>query len=51
MKEGKWRVVGGWYMQHDCVMPCGETFIRQIETGIKYFIEKISIRPHSERKN
>ncbi len=45
VKEGKWRIMGGWYLQPDCVMPCGESFIRQIETGTKYFLEKFGVRP------
>lgn len=45
VKEGKWRIMGGWYLQPDCVMPCGESFIRQIETGINYFKEKFGVRP------
>ena len=45
VKEGKWHIMGGWYLQPDCVMPCGESFIRQIETGTKYFIEKFGVRP------
>ncbi len=45
VKEGKWRIMGGWYLQPDCVMPCGESFIRQIETGIKYFKEKFGVKP------
>lgn len=45
VKEGKWRIMGGWYLQPDCVMPCGESFIRQIETGITYFKEKFGVRP------
>lgn len=45
VKEGKWRIMGGWYLQPDCVMPCGESFIRQIETGTEYFKEKFGVRP------
>ncbi|MBQ2841664.1 MAG: alpha-mannosidase [Clostridia bacterium] len=45
VKEGKWHIMGGWYLQPDCVMPCGESFIRQIETGINYFKEKFGVRP------
>ena len=45
VKEGKWRIMGGWYLQSDCVMPCGESFIRQIETGVNYFKEKFGVRP------
>ncbi len=45
VREGKWRIMGGWYLQPDCVMPCGESFIRQIETGTKYFKEKFGVKP------
>ncbi|MBQ7837480.1 MAG: alpha-mannosidase [Clostridia bacterium] len=45
VKKGKWRIMGGWYLQPDCVMPCGESFIRQIETGTKYFMEKFGVKP------
>ncbi|MBR2868355.1 MAG: alpha-mannosidase [Clostridia bacterium] len=47
VKEGKWRIMGGWYLQPDCVMPCGESFIRQIETGLSYFKEKFGVRPYT----
>ena len=33
VNEGKWRIMGGWYLQPDCTMPCAVSFIRQIETG------------------
>ncbi|MBO5361239.1 MAG: alpha-mannosidase [Clostridia bacterium] len=45
VKQGKWHIMGGWYLQPDCVMPCGESFIRQIETGRKYFKEKFGVTP------
>ena len=44
VKEGKWKIVGGWYLQPDCVMPSGESLIRQIETGNRYFEEKFGIK-------
>lgn len=44
VKEGKWRIMGGWYLQPDCVMPSGESFIRQIEVGNQYFEEKFRIK-------
>lgn len=37
--------MGGWYLQSDCVMPSGESFIRQIETGNEYFREKFGVVP------
>ena len=45
VKRGKWHIMGGWYVQPDCNVPGGEGFIRQIETGLKYFLEKFNFRP------
>ena len=43
--EGKWVIVGGWYVQPDCNMPSGETFIRQAAYGRKYFYENFGVIP------
>ena len=45
VKSGKWRIIGGWYLQPDCNLPSGESFVRQIQEGRKYFAEKFGIRP------
>ncbi len=45
VKEGKWRIMGGWYLQPDCNMPCGEALVRQISEGRKYFWEKFGVKP------
>ena len=45
VKAGKWHIMGGWYIQPDCNIPSGEGFVRQIETGLKYFKEKFGVRP------
>ncbi len=45
VKSGKWVITGGWYLQPDCLMPSGETFIRQIALGKKYFMEKFGVEP------
>lgn len=37
VKEGKWRIMGGWYLQPDVIMPCGESIIRQIRVGNEFF--------------
>ena len=42
---GKWHIMGGWYLQPDCNMPTGESFVRQIQTGLAYFEEKFGVRP------
>ena len=45
VKAGKWHIMGGWYVQPDCNIPSGEGFLRQIESGLKYFKEKFGVRP------
>lgn len=45
VKEGKWKITGGWYLQPDCLMPNGETFVRHIAVGKKYFMEKFGVEP------
>lgn len=47
IKEGKWKIIGGWYLQPDCNMPCGESFVRQIQFGKNYFREKFGEEPKS----
>ena len=44
-KEGKWHIIGGWYLQPDCNMPSGESFVRQILEGKRYFTEKFGTFP------
>ncbi len=43
VKEGKWHIMGGWYLQPDCNMPSGESIARQILMGKKYFLEKFGV--------
>ena len=43
--DGKWKIMGGWYCQPDCLVPSGESFMRQISLGREYFWEKFSARP------
>ena len=45
VREGKWHIMGGWYLQPDCNMPSGESFVRQILTGRRYFSEKFGVEP------
>lgn len=40
VKEDKWRIMGGWYIQPDCLMARGETFVRQIREGELFFDQK-----------
>lgn len=45
VKKGKWVIIGGWYLQPDCVMTSGESLISQIELGRNYFREKFGVEP------
>ena len=45
VKAGKWKIMGGWYCQPDCLVPSGESFIRQISLGREYFLDKFNARP------
>ena len=45
VREGKWHIMGGWYLQPDCLMPSAEGFLRQIEAGRRYFSENFGDEP------
>ena len=45
VRQGKWHIMGGWYLQPDCNMPSGESFVRQILVGKRYFKEKFGVEP------
>ena len=45
VKMRKWHILGGWYLQPDCNIPSGESFIRQILQGKLYFHEKFGVEP------
>ena len=39
--EGRWQLVGGWWVEPDCNIPSGESFVRQGLYGQHYFKEKL----------
>lgn len=45
VKMGKWHIMGGWYLQPDCNMISGESAVRQIREGQRYFKEKFGVLP------
>lgn len=47
VKEGRWEIVGGWLIQPDCNIPCGESFARQALISQRYFKEKFGITAKS----
>jgi alpha-mannosidase len=47
VKARRWHIMGGWYVQPDCNMLLGESVVRQIITGKKYFLEKFGKEPRT----
>lgn len=43
IKEGRWCIAGGWYLQSDCNIPCGESFVREGLISQNYFKEKFGV--------
>lgn len=41
--EGRWIPVGGWWVQPDCNLPSGESFVRQGLIGKAYFRDRFDI--------
>ena len=43
VREGRWAVVGGMWIQPDMNTPCGESLIRQMLYSQRYFREKLGL--------
>jgi len=43
VREGRWAVVGGWVVEPDCNIPCGESFVRHALYGKRYFRERLGV--------
>ncbi|WP_226529210.1 alpha-mannosidase [Metabacillus niabensis] len=43
IQEGRWIICGGWWLQPDCNIPSGESFVRQGLYGQHYFKEKFGV--------
>ncbi len=41
--EGRWNIVGGWWVQPDCNIPCGESLVRQALYGLRYVRQKFGV--------
>ncbi len=39
--EGRWQPVGGWWIEPDCNIPAGESFVRQGLYSQRYFRDKL----------
>ncbi|HOL54638.1 MAG TPA: glycoside hydrolase family 38 C-terminal domain-containing protein [bacterium] len=44
VKEGRWCITGGWWIEPDCNIPSGEALARQGLYGQKYFEEKFGVK-------
>ncbi len=42
VKQNQWELTGGMWIEPDCNLPSGESLIRQIIYGKKYFLEKFN---------
>lgn len=41
--EGRWVIEGGWWVQPDCNLPCGESFVRQGLVGQRWLKAKFGV--------
>jgi alpha-mannosidase len=45
VREGRWSVSGGWYLQPDANLPGLESLVRQVTEGRRYFEDRFCARP------
>lgn len=45
VKDGRWEIIGGWFLQPDCNLPSGESIFRQVLRGRIYFYDKFEKVP------
>lgn len=43
VKEGRWELTGGWFLEPDCCLPCGEAFVREGLYGQRYLMSRFGI--------
>jgi len=43
VKVGKWKIIGGWYIQPDCNLPTAESFKKHMSMGKAYFLDKFGV--------
>jgi len=43
VQEGRWAIVGGWWVEPDCNVPSGESFVRQALYAQHYFKAKFGV--------
>jgi alpha-mannosidase len=43
VREGRWEIVGGWWVEPDCNIPHGESFVRHGLYSQRYFKDKFGV--------
>jgi alpha-mannosidase len=43
VREGRWEIVGGSWVEHNANLLCGESLVRQYLFGKRYFMEKFNV--------
>ncbi len=43
IRAGRWEIVNGWWVQPDCNLPSGESFVRQSLYGKRYFFDRFGV--------
>lgn len=43
VREGRWCIAGGWWVQPDCDLADGESYCRQSLYGQRYFLQKFGV--------
>ena len=43
--SGRWHIMGGWFLQPDCNMPSGESIVRNIQKGRRFFQREFEKTP------
>ncbi|MCC6697315.1 MAG: alpha-mannosidase [Candidatus Hydrogenedentes bacterium] len=44
VSEGRWELAGGWWIEPDCNIPCGESFVRQGLYAQRFFAREFRLR-------
>ena len=43
--RAQWHILGGWYLQPDCNLPCAEAMARHVAYGQRYFEQRLGVVP------
>lgn len=43
VREGRWEIAGGWWVQPDVNIPCGESLVRQALYGQRFFQQEFGV--------